>query len=43
LSWAPQVAPQMGEAKVSVALDVDVPKFERLALDLPSHPKVATP
>jgi purine nucleosidase len=43
LSWAPEAAPQMGEAKVSVALDVDVPKFERLALDLLSHRKVATP
>jgi purine nucleosidase len=43
LSWAPEVAPRMGEAQVSVTLDVDVAKFERLALDLLSHPKVATP
>ena len=43
LSWAPELAPQMGEATVSVALDVDVPRFERLALDLLSHPRVATP
>jgi purine nucleosidase len=43
LSWAPEVAPRMGEAKVSVVLAVDVPKFEHLALDLLSHPKVATP
>ena len=41
LSWAPELAPPMGEAKVSVALDVDVPRFERLALDLLSHPKAA--
>jgi hypothetical protein len=33
----------MGEAKVNVALDVDVPRFEHLALDLLSHAKVATP
>jgi len=43
LSWAPEVAPDMGEAKVNVALAVDVPRFEKMALDLLSHPKAATP
>jgi purine nucleosidase len=43
LSWAPNVAPEMGEDKVEVVLDVNVPKFEHLALDLLSHPKVASP
>jgi purine nucleosidase len=42
LSWAPEVAPQMGEAKVDVALAVNVPKFEQMALDLLSHAKAAT-
>jgi purine nucleosidase len=40
LSWAPDVAPKMGEAEVKVALDVNVPRFEQMALDLLSHPKV---
>jgi purine nucleosidase len=43
LSWAPDVAPNMGEAKVDVALAVDVPRFERMALDLLSHPRPAVP
>ena len=43
LSWAPDVAPDMGEDKVNVVLEVNVPKFERLALDLLSRPKAATP
>jgi purine nucleosidase len=43
LSWAPNVAPEMGEDKVEVVLDVNVAKFEHLALDLLSHPKVASP
>jgi purine nucleosidase len=43
LSWAPGVAPEMGEAKVNVALAVNVPKFEHLALGLLSHAKVASP
>jgi purine nucleosidase len=43
LSWAPNVAPQMGEDKVDVILEVNVPKFEQLALDLLSRPKAVTP
>ena len=43
LSWAPDVAPPMGEAEVNVALAVNVPKFEQMALDLLSHAKAATP
>ncbi len=43
LSWAPELAPEMGEAKVNVALEVNVPRFEHLALDLLSHPKSLTP
>src|SRR5580698_3686481 len=43
LSWAPDVAPDLGEAKVNVTLAVNVPKFEQLALDLLSHAKAATP
>jgi purine nucleosidase len=43
LSWAPDVAPDMGEAKVTVALDVNVARFEQLALDLLSHPRAAAP
>jgi purine nucleosidase len=43
LSWAPNVAPDMGEDKVDVVLEVNVPKFEQLALGLLSHPKAATP
>ena len=43
LSWAPNVAPNMGEDKVDVVLEVNVPKFEQLALGLLSHPKAATP
>jgi purine nucleosidase len=39
LSWAPDVAPDMGEAKVNVALEVDVPRFEQMALNLLSHPR----
>jgi hypothetical protein len=33
----------MGEDQVDVVLEVNVPKFEQLALDLLSHPKAATP
>ena len=43
LSWATNVAPDMGEDKVDVVLEVNVPKFEQMALDLLSHPKAATP
>src|SRR3984957_6831795 len=43
LSWAPDVAPDMGEAKVNVTLAVNLPRFEKMALDLLSHPKSATP
>jgi hypothetical protein len=43
LSWAPNVAPDMGEDKVDVVLEVNVPKFEQLALGLLCHPKAATP
>ena len=43
LSWAPNVAPDMGEDKVDVVLEVNVPKFEQMALDLLSHPKAASP
>lgn len=43
LSWAPGVAPDLGEQKVDVVLDVNVPKFEQMALDLLSHAKAATP
>ncbi|HTY93519.1 MAG TPA: nucleoside hydrolase [Steroidobacteraceae bacterium] len=43
LSWAPNVAPQLGEAQVNVALAVDVPRFEQMALALLSHPKAAAP
>jgi purine nucleosidase len=43
LSWAPDVAPDMGQTKVNVALAVNVPKFEQLALGLLSHAKAATP
>ncbi len=41
LSWAPDVAPDMGEAKVTVALDVNVARFEQMALELLSHPRAA--
>ena len=43
LSWAPDVAPDMGEDKVDVVLEVDVPRFEKLALDMLSHPRAAAP
>jgi purine nucleosidase len=43
LSWAPDVAPDLGEAKVNVTLAVNVPKFEKMALDLLSRPKAVTP
>jgi len=43
LSWAPDLAPDMGEDKVDVVLEVDVPKFEKLALDMLSHPRAAAP
>jgi purine nucleosidase len=43
LSWALDVAPDLGEAKVNVTLAVNVPMFEKMALDLLSRPKAVTP
>lgn len=38
LSWAPGAGPGLGERPVTVIQDVDVPRFERMALDLLSRP-----
>jgi inosine-uridine nucleoside N-ribohydrolase len=38
LSWSPGAGPGLGERPVTVVMDVDVPKFERLTLDLLSRP-----
>jgi inosine-uridine nucleoside N-ribohydrolase len=38
LSWAPGAGPGLGERPVLVVQDVDVPRFERLTLDLLSRP-----
>lgn len=38
LSWAPQEGPGLGERPVRVVQEVDVPRFERLAVDLLSKP-----
>lgn len=38
LSWSASEAPGLGERPVNVVLDVDVPKFERLTLDLLTRP-----
>jgi purine nucleosidase len=38
LSWAPGEGPGLGERPVSVVFDVDVPRFERLALSLLEAP-----
>jgi purine nucleosidase len=41
LSWTPTDAPGLGEQPVDVVFDVDVPKFERMALDLLMAPTPA--
>lgn len=41
LSWTPDAAPGMGEQPVQVVFDVDVPKFERMTLDLLEAPTPA--
>ncbi len=41
LSWTRDAAPGMGEQPVQVVFDVDVPKFERMALDLLEAPTPA--
>jgi purine nucleosidase len=38
LSWAPNEAPGLGEQMVNVVFDVNVPKFERMVVDLLSAP-----
>jgi purine nucleosidase len=38
LSWSAGAGPGTGERPVTVVMDVDVPKFERLTLDLLSRP-----
>jgi purine nucleosidase len=38
LSWSPGSGPGLGEREVRVVQEVDVPKFERLTLDLLSRP-----
>jgi purine nucleosidase len=38
LSWTKEEAPQAGEQPVQVVFDVDVPKFEKMALDLLMSP-----
>lgn len=38
LSWSPGEAPGLGERPVLVVLDVDVPRFERMALELLTQP-----
>ncbi|HVW70461.1 MAG TPA: nucleoside hydrolase [Steroidobacteraceae bacterium] len=38
LSWAPNEAPGLGERPVNVVFDVDVPRFERMAIDLLTAP-----
>jgi purine nucleosidase len=38
LSWSPGSGPGLGEREVKVVQDVDVPKFERMTLDLLSRP-----
>jgi purine nucleosidase len=38
LSWSPGSGPSLGERPVTVIQDVDVPKFERMTLDLLSRP-----
>jgi purine nucleosidase len=38
LSWSPGAGPGLGERPVTVIQDVDVPKFERMTLDLLSRP-----
>jgi purine nucleosidase len=34
LSWAPETAPPLGQDRVTVVQEVDVPRFEKMALDL---------
>ncbi len=41
LSWTADEAPGLGEKPVEVVFDVDVPKFERMALDLLMAPSPA--
>jgi purine nucleosidase len=38
LSWTKEAAPDMGEQPVDVVFDVDVPKFERMTVDLLKAP-----
>jgi inosine-uridine nucleoside N-ribohydrolase len=38
VSWSPGTGPGLGEREAQVVMDIDLPKFEALTVDLLSHP-----